>query len=489
MALPDDPTKVSLPQMKTPGLGSPPAATPVPAAPAGITDPLAALRVTMQQAANVSNAPAPAPAPLHSPDTGAAVLPTLQAADAAVRAAPQAISDNVLRPVGAGIAAAGGAIVDAGRAAVSAGQAENQRIQAMDGSPKGNPGTIAGNTTNLYSRAINAGLDSGFLSPDVVQRRGLTTPEQQQGIKPAPAALPQASYSNEGRVTNADIVMPKPAAAVAPAAAPMAPANRTPVSDPYSGPAAGMINPNVTPTSGVEDGMRQLQNLRALSDMTPMGGANALSDQAAEINAANDKRRTVDAVMEGMNKAGTRTARAGFAQLANTLLAGETQRDVAAGNQQVQLAGQANQSGIAAAGNQVQMRGQTLTNNLGMRQIGATERGQTLQYDTSGKQITEQARGHDLQHDATLQQVGATLQGQKAQAASAAANIQANKEIHAANNATQLNVAERNRAGAVQSAEFPHLPPNVKSIDGRLYVVETKNKKTTYSPFGMPAPQ
>ena len=305
---------------------------------------------------------------------------------------------------------------------------------------------------------------------------------------PAPAALPQASYSNEGRTTNADIVMPKPAVA-APAPAPlpaMAPASRTPVHDPYSGPAAGMVNPNVTPTSGVEDGMRQLQNLRALSDMTPTGGFNTLTDHAAEINAANEKRSNLAAAIEGMNKAGTRTARAGFAAIANTMMAGENQALTTGMNNQVQLAGQANQAGIAAAGNQVQMRGQTLNNNLGMRQVGATERGQDKTAQTAGAQIAEQARGHDLQSAVGNRQVDATLQGQQTTAQTAEKNIQANIGIHQADAASREKTAEKQLGATVQGAELRQLPPNVFSMGGRYYQIDKKTKQPV--PFGMPAP-
>ena len=481
MALPDDPTKVSLPQMKVPGMENPPAATPAPAAPASTADPLTSLRSAMQQVANVSKAPAPAPAPLHGPSIGSTILPTLQAADSAMRAAPQAINDNVLRPIGAGIDAAGGAVANAGRAAISAGQAENQRIQALPAGVQGNPGTIGGNTANLYNRAINAGLDSGFLSPDVVQRRGVTFPEQQQGIKPP---LPQASYSNEGRVTNKDIVMPRtePAAPAAPAAAP---ANRTPASDPYSGPAAGMINPNVTPTSGVEGFQRQLQNIRALSDSAPTGGFNTLADPTEAENAEKTKRWAIDDAVAKMKGADHGT-QAALGKYIDALATGDTQSKIAAGNQQVQMRGQDTQQQIAGANNQVQMRGQALQQGLGMRQVGATERGQDISAANVAKQVEATLTGQQLHHDASLQQVGATLQGQQTHAATAAANVQANKEIHAADASSRERTAAQQLQANLQIGENRTLPPGVFPVGGKLYTIDKKTKLPV--PFGMPAP-
>jgi hypothetical protein len=247
-----------------------------------------------------------------------------------------------------------------------------------------------------------------------------------------------------------------------------------------------MINPSATPTSGVEDGMRQLQNLRALSDMTPQGGFNTLTDHAAEINAANEKRSNLAAAVEGMNKAGTRSARAGFAQIANTMMAGENQALTTGMNNQVQLAGQNVQQQIAGANNQVQMRGQTLSNNLGMRQVGATERGQDRTAQTAGAQIAEQARGHDLQSAVGNRQVDATLQGQQTQAQTAEKNIQANVGIHAADAASREKTAQQQLGASVQTGELRALPPGVFSMGGRYYQIDKKTKQPV--PFGMPAP-
>lgn len=311
-------------------------------------------------------------------------------------------------------------------------------------SGRGDTSTPIGRLAEQYGPRIAS--ENGV---DVVRMAAPAVPAAPAAPAPTPAALPQASYSNEGRVTNKDIVMPP--APAAPKAAPlptMEPASRTPVSDSYSGPAAGMVNPNVTPTSGVEDGMRQLQNIRALSDMTPQGGVGVLNDPNADATKAwNDRLSMEDLISQA------KTNPAAVQALVGTLHNQGQAASDASKLQAHQLETGA-KAKIADQVNTTQLRGQTLQHGLGMRHVDATERGQNLGAATAEKQIAATRVGQDLQHDAALQQVGATLQGQKTAAETAAANIEANKAVHAATNLTSKQVAQIAASAGLQQRRY-----------------------------------
>lgn len=226
-----------------------------PLAPPTGLDPMEGLKNMARDAANATRgqfAPQPRPAvnPLMGPDTGSTVLPMLQAADTYMRGKTGAAISNAKDVPGT--------VMRGVQSLADAGRAENQRIQAIDNTPTERPGTVMGELNNLGSRIKNGLLDAGVLSPEIVSRGEILTPDQQHGVKPQ---LPQATYSNEGRGAAA----PAPAAPVA-APAPMPAAtpeqkvqlaaliskqnnSRTPVSDPYApvpgtqAPAGGMPAP------------------------------------------------------------------------------------------------------------------------------------------------------------------------------------------------------------------------------------------------------
>lgn len=514
MALPDDPTKVPLPQMKVPGMGNPPAATPAPTAPAGTGTPFADLRGTMQQVANVTSAPAPKPAPLHSPDTGATILPVLRSVDGAMRDAGGAISSgaqavgaamsaplapstgsmssnpdwaknlNGVNPIADAASAAGRAMVDGVPTSASGYTSPNPTDPSTNGRTAAPGSTLNFDPISAINRnaaavdAADAGVKAlypkgTYETTPVVPAAGAPAPRNWQddyrvkapeGAAPAAPETPMLSGTGAARMIEMDNGQKlfTNVNSGADAINGLKASNGVTYGMPAPG-GAPAGNPNL---GTAEDNMRQIQNMRALSDMTPQGGFNTLTDHAAEINAANEKRSNLAAAIEGMNKAGTRSARAGFAQLVNTLQAGENQVTTTGMNNQVQLAGQASQAGTAAAGHQVQMRGQDKTTALGMKQVG------------------EQARGHDLQHEAATGQTNAVLQGQKVTAANAAANIEANKAIHEADNAARLEYVDRQVAGSAQTKRIgaPALPGQWMPKFGGGYeriVVDKATGKTT----------
>lgn len=280
---PDDAAAVKLPRMNVPGMQTPP-----PPQPPGL-DPMEGLKNMARDAANSARAQfapqSPPPvAPLLGPGAGSTVLPMLQAADTYMRDKTAAAIGNA-KDVPGTVAQGVQSIVDAGRA-------EGQRIQAIDNTQTERPGTVMGGVQNLGARIKNGLLDAGVLSPDIVSRAPILTPDQQHGVKPA---LPQATYSNEGRSVPSPVV----AAPVAGAPAPAAPGgdkfdkqvqlaslisaqnnSRTPVSNPYEGPAAGVAPPagGVHGSIGVEGFQKQLANIQALRTPEPQTGGVAAAD-------------------------------------------------------------------------------------------------------------------------------------------------------------------------------------------------------------------
>ncbi len=281
---PDDAVAVKLPRMNVPGMQTPP-----PPQPPGL-DPMEGLKNMARDAANSARAQVapqspPPVAPLLGPGAGSTVLPMLQAADTYMRDKTAAAIGNA-KDVPGTVAQGVQSIVDAGRA-------EGQRIQAIDNTQTERPGTVMGGVQNLGARIKNGLLDAGVLSPDIVSRAPILTPDQQHGVKPA---LPQATYSNEGRSAPSPVV----AAPVAGAPAPAAPGgdkfdkqvqlaslisaqnnSRTPVSNPYEGPAAGVAPPagGVHGSIGVEGFQKQLANIQALRTPEPQtGGVAAAAD-------------------------------------------------------------------------------------------------------------------------------------------------------------------------------------------------------------------
>ena len=280
---PDDAAAVKLPRMNVPGMQTPP-----PPQPPGL-DPMEGLKNMARDAANSARAQfapqSPPPvAPLLGPGAGSTVLPMLQAADTYMRDKTAAAIGNA-KDVPGTVAQGVQSIVDAGRA-------EGQRIQAIDNTQTERPGTVMGGVQNLGARIKNGLLDAGVLSPDIVSRAPILTPDQQHGVNPA---LPQATYSNEGRSAPSPVV----AAPVAGAPAPAAPGgdkfdkqvqlaslisaqnnSRTPVSNPYEGPAAGVAPPagGVHGSIGVEGFQKQLANIQALRTPEPQTGGVAAAD-------------------------------------------------------------------------------------------------------------------------------------------------------------------------------------------------------------------
>ena len=60
---------------------------------------------------------------------------------------------------------------------IAAGRAESQRIQAIDNTQTERPGTVMGGVQNLGARIKNGMLDAGVLSPDIVSRAPILTPD------------------------------------------------------------------------------------------------------------------------------------------------------------------------------------------------------------------------------------------------------------------------------------------------------------------------
>lgn len=456
-----------LPKLKVPGMETPPAAMPQPTTDpmAGFKKQFADLASTAQAVGQTMNAPAPKPAPLHAPDTGSSVLPALQAGDAAMRAAPGAVADaatagwNVLK----------GAVTPPSSNYVGNGPTDPDTNKR----PVNPPVAVGGAVSDIYNKMIGNPLQSAIASmPDYNANGGVDVraaasaaapdPFAYRGTPPpapatAPVATPAKADTPAPVAAPAKVDTPAPAATgptkengyYIPEIAPKTPsagtqelidrqnASRTPVSDPYSGPAAGMAPPpgGTEGSIGVAGFQKQLQNIRALDDGVT-GGFNALSDPTEAENAEKTKRWAMGDVADAMKRAGTRTERASLGQLLNTMAnnnsqqtisAGQqrTQREVAQGNNATHLQGVVMQGDtqrtVAQGNNNTHLQGITMqgANQRAMGMMDNATRLQVAGLDNSQKQqeLAERIRGNNLTHDYHTQSLADTKAAREQQRA------------------------------------------------------------------------
>ncbi len=464
-----------LPKLKVPGMENPPAAMPQPTTDpmAGFKKQFADLASTAQVVGQTMSAPAPKPAPLHAPDTGSSVLPALQQADAYMRGKQDTAMQSA-RDVGANIVT--------GAQAVSNKMGEYAAQARTAPPPNGDYTSSGASLPSMLTAGSNANPGNSFndwMNNKVVPGAGRfierMTPTYARAAAAsdlpagefdkqyfAPKAAPaQASHLNEGRSMPAPATAPvatpakadTPAPAVTPAKAdtpvpaatgptkengyyipeiaPKTPsagtqelinrqnASRTPVSDPYSGPAAGMAPPpgGTEGSIGVAGFQKQLQNIRAL-DGGVTGGFNAVSDPTESENAEKTKRWAMGDIADAMKRAGTRTERASLGQLLNTMAnndsqqtisAGQqrTQREVAQGNNAAHLQGVVMQGDtqrtVAQGNNNTHLQGITMqgANQRAMGMLDNATRLQVAGLDNAQKQqeLAERIRSNNLTHD------------------------------------------------------------------------------------------
>ena len=439
----------------------PPAATNQP--PQGL-DPAEGIKNMARDAANAvrgAMAPQPAPtvAPLMGPDAGSTILPHLQRLDAHMRERTAAVP-GLLADAGRGVASVGQGII-------AAGQAENQRIQALDASPK-NPGTVAGGISNFLSRVTNAGLDAGVFDPELKARQPILTPEQQRAVAaPAPAAAASAptTAASATPAVAAPATPPKMTAEQAIAAGDRLlnmgagtkttpeqqvqlqslisaqNSNRTPVSDPYSGPAAaGMPAPGgVAGSIGVAGYQAQLNNIRALG-----GGSTEAAPQYVPMpDAAPSLQKEVLDNIAGMRGISTRER----ARLMASVAGG-------ADNTVTNRRGQDVNAATAAQGNSTTRRGQDITAATAGMQTRAQMRGQDLAHQLG-------MAGHAAHKDIAALNADVSLAGQANQAGiSAASNDAALARAQVAADASKEHTKALTTAALLgQNAFKPTLDP------------------------------
>jgi hypothetical protein len=151
---------------------------------------------------------------------------------------------------------------------------------------------------------------------------------------------------------------------------------------------------------GVDGYMRQLQNIRALNDMSPPGGIGVLhstqNDADAAWNARMDRSSALGDMQSAMRHAGTRTERAAYGQGMNELLRNQ-------GQQQIQDARMGYELPLAMMREDTQRRGQdtqlAATGLQGRNQLAAEQmRGQN-QLATTGLQGQWQGRNQAAMDD------------------------------------------------------------------------------------------
>lgn len=280
----DDPTKVKLPSLNVPGMQSPP-----PPQPVGL-DPLEGVKTLARDVANGVRgqfAPQPAPpvAPLLGPDAGRTILPALQAADTYMRGKQDAAISNA-RGVPGTVMQGVQSLVDAATPPSSNYVGNGPTDPDVNGR-KPAPGVdlkvVAGQLMDKAGEAIGG---SDYLRP--------RTPAPTYNAFAARPILPAETPAQGGAAPSAPaLIAASPATgAPAPGAQPAKDNfdkqvqlaslisaqnnNRTPVPNPYEGPAAGVAPPasGVHGSIGVEGFQKQLANIQALqTPAPPTGGA------------------------------------------------------------------------------------------------------------------------------------------------------------------------------------------------------------------------
>ena len=270
---PDDTIAATLPRMNVPGMQTPPPQPP------GL-DPMEGLKNMARDAANSTRAQfapqSPPPvAPLLGPGAGSTVLPMLQAADTYMRdktAAAIGNANDVLGTVAQGVRTAGAAVAP---------------VMTLGGDA-----TRIGNelktTGGMIADKVLGGIFGGQYQRERTNPAAGVDPFAYKGapipVPPTPGATPAPA---------APTITPPAAAPVAGAPAPAAPGgdkfdkqvqlaslisaqnnSRTPVSNPYEGPAAGVAPPagGVHGSIGVEGLKQQLANMQALQTPAPSAG-------------------------------------------------------------------------------------------------------------------------------------------------------------------------------------------------------------------------
>lgn len=395
-----DPTKMTLQDMQAPKTATPPAVT-VPA-----VDP------KVQQITNIA-----------------------QGAANATSAAP-GIDSRVATAAAGAAQSVGGAVADAARGMVEPGVNHFDSVKQMNAKNftqqqqmAATPAQMAGVTVRGAANDIAAPFVAGAAATkDIAGRMAGEVTGAWQGVKnfgaglvglqpPAPAQAPAPTQAPAQAPAQAAAPAPVQAAAPAPAGpakengyalpelAQKMPsagtqeligwqnASRTPVSDPYSGPAAAASPAPVSASSGVDDAKRQLENILALRADTPQGGFNALPDTNEEYNAKKDAEYRMADMIDAMKRAGSPQLAEGIASMYRQKLAGETSKDTARINQQGHLSGIGMQLPVT-------MRGQDIQAATARAGQGIQARGQDIQASTARAGQDVQARGQDI-HAAT----------------------------------------------------------------------------------------
>ena len=444
MGYPDDPTNTPSRQMKTLGMGDPSRQMPLPIDPmAGFKKQFSDLASTAQQVGQVTNAPAPKPAPLLGPDAGSSILPVLRGVDGAMRSAGSAVSNA---PIGAGnvpgeIAYTGGKLMDTVLGGVFGADYQRERT-----GPKG-------------------------VDADPFAYRGGSIPV------PPPAPAPVSAPASAGPTKDNGYAMPEIAANPPTAGTQQLiaqqNASRTPVSDPYAGPAAGMPVPGAQGTAGtigVEGLQRQLQNIRALEASTPQGGFNSLPDYAEQQNA----KSSAASMAENLKSIGSPRLREAVASMYRQQMANDSAANTANITQQGHLQGIGMQLPVT-------MRGQDLQAQTAHEGQQVQSQGQHIQAQVAREGHQVQSQGQRLTADTSLR--NAELQAQTAAAGNVSAENRTGMMVEGQLGAAKVHADATKAASTNRYLGAPD-GSLVNPVEGKVYRPAGKDKQGNPTPAG-----